>query len=130
MWSSKWSSEVSTVVLDSCVEILGVATSFLAFCFSSRRRHTRCALVTGVQTCALPISSVIVETPFEGDRGDVTAVAEWRDGWWRMEVKRKLATGSDYDVAIGDGTYVWVSVFDHTQTRHSFHLRPLQIRLH
>src|SRR3546814_7733770 len=26
-----------------------------AFFFSSRRRHTRCALVTGVQTCALPI---------------------------------------------------------------------------
>src|SRR3546814_5431161 len=25
--------------------------------FSSRRRHTRCALVTGVQTCALPIYS-------------------------------------------------------------------------
>src|SRR3546814_52316 len=25
--------------------------------FSSRRRHTRCALVTGVQTCALPIST-------------------------------------------------------------------------
>src|SRR3546814_1309825 len=28
------------------------------FFFSSRRRHTRCALVTGVQTCALPISRV------------------------------------------------------------------------
>src|SRR3546814_2778357 len=28
---------------------------FLFFFFSSRRRHTRCALVTGVQTCALPI---------------------------------------------------------------------------
>src|SRR3546814_2756407 len=27
------------------------------FLFSSRRRHTRCALVTGVQTCALPICS-------------------------------------------------------------------------
>src|SRR3546814_10722604 len=27
------------------------------FFFSSRRRHTRCALVTGVQTCALPIST-------------------------------------------------------------------------
>src|SRR3546814_13435565 len=25
------------------------------FFFSSRRRHTSCALVTGVQTCALPI---------------------------------------------------------------------------
>src|SRR3546814_1586248 len=28
---------------------------FRVFFFSSRRRHTRCALVTGVQTCALPI---------------------------------------------------------------------------
>src|SRR3546814_221306 len=28
---------------------------FLLFYVSSRRRHTRCALVTGVQTCALPI---------------------------------------------------------------------------
>src|SRR3546814_12508383 len=30
--------------------------SYIFFFFSSRRRHTRCALVTGVQTCALPIS--------------------------------------------------------------------------
>src|SRR3546814_5856550 len=29
--------------------------TFFSFFFSSRRRHTRCALVTGVQTCALPI---------------------------------------------------------------------------
>src|SRR3546814_17845848 len=29
------------------------------FFFSSRRRHTRCALVTGVQTCALPISPAL-----------------------------------------------------------------------
>src|SRR3546814_4379695 len=28
----------------------------LYFFFASRSRHTRCALVTGVQTCALPIS--------------------------------------------------------------------------
>src|SRR3546814_5327727 len=27
--------------------------------FTSRRRHTRCALVTGVQTCALPISPLL-----------------------------------------------------------------------
>src|SRR3546814_16029091 len=36
-----------------------VCLVFLYWCvffFSSRRRHTRCALVTGVQTCALPIS--------------------------------------------------------------------------
>src|SRR3546814_4863614 len=35
-------------------EIYGLEFSY--FFFSSRRRHTRCALVTGVQTCALPIS--------------------------------------------------------------------------
>src|SRR3546814_19396662 len=29
--------------------------------FSSRRRHTRCALVTGVQTCALPISGTFTK---------------------------------------------------------------------
>src|SRR3546814_8602112 len=31
--------------------------SVVSFFFSSRRRHTSCALVTGVQTCALPISA-------------------------------------------------------------------------
>src|SRR3546814_17031638 len=31
------------------------------FIFSIRRRHTRCALVTGVQTCALPISPNAIE---------------------------------------------------------------------
>src|SRR3546814_10116799 len=32
------------------------------FFFSSRRRHTRCALVTGVQTCALPISAAAAKS--------------------------------------------------------------------
>src|SRR3546814_2881266 len=47
-----------------CVEYLYFLLSatvivcvFFSFFFSSRRRHTRCALVTGVQTCALPIST-------------------------------------------------------------------------
>src|SRR3546814_5212326 len=33
---------------------------FCLFFFSSGRRHTRCALVTGVQTCALPICPVVI----------------------------------------------------------------------
>src|SRR3546814_8964509 len=37
-------------VMCMCMSLL-----MLFFFFSSRRRHTRCALVTGVQTCALPI---------------------------------------------------------------------------
>src|SRR3546814_18241691 len=37
------------------------------FFFSSRRRHTRCALVTGVQTCALPICPYAVGATTEVD---------------------------------------------------------------
>src|SRR3546814_6525429 len=36
------------------------------FFFSSRRRHTRCALVTGVQTCALPICMSPLEAAYKG----------------------------------------------------------------
>src|SRR3546814_8565635 len=45
--------------------ILGANQTYvgiLLFFFSSRRRHTRGALVTGVQTCALPISPTVVPT--------------------------------------------------------------------
>src|SRR3546814_3294494 len=45
-----------------CVNELSVVGDFLCF-FSSRRRHTRCALVTGVQTCALPIFRSITPDP-------------------------------------------------------------------
>src|SRR3546814_5556520 len=45
----------------------------LCFVFSSRRRHTRCALVTGVQTCALPILAQV-----HSDRPDVLVPAERR----------------------------------------------------
>src|SRR3546814_8722961 len=39
-----------------CIATLSFLLSF--FFFSSRRRHTICALVTGVQTCALPICAL------------------------------------------------------------------------
>src|SRR3546814_10275165 len=39
--------------------MLGLGSTFF---FSRRRRHTRCALVTGVQTCALPISQILADT--------------------------------------------------------------------
>src|SRR3546814_16630055 len=45
----------------------------ICFFFSSRRRHTRCALVTGVQTCALPISYRFDHSPV---LGGVNMVAE------------------------------------------------------
>src|SRR3546814_7372183 len=44
--------------LHCCYSILVYVSVF----FSSRRRHTRCALVTGVQTCALPIFLATLRT--------------------------------------------------------------------
>jgi hypothetical protein len=73
--------------------------------------------------------SFIVEKPFEGDRGDVTAVGTWHDGWWRLEIARRLDTGSKFDLPIADGTYMWVAPFDHAESRHSQHLQPLQLEL-
>src|SRR3546814_2438826 len=43
------------------------------FFFASRRRHTRCALVTGVQTCALPISRSVGELRFDGTAAEPLA---------------------------------------------------------
>src|SRR3546814_8167853 len=45
------------------------------FFFSSRRRHTRCALVTGVQTCALPIS------------GGIAVHTQMTNQWQEMETR-------------------------------------------
>src|SRR3546814_2668091 len=49
------------------------------FFFSSRRRHTRCALVTGVQTCALPIYRLIDAgvQPLDENGGDVKYFTRW-----------------------------------------------------
>src|SRR3546814_18582489 len=46
---------------------------FCFFFFSSRRRHTRCALVTGVQTCALPIFRLVLMT------GHYRQPVDWND---------------------------------------------------
>src|SRR3546814_3594841 len=51
----------------------------MCFFFSSRRRHTSCALVTGVQTCALPISRA--KAVVDGNQVNIPGPAggdEWR----------------------------------------------------
>src|SRR3546814_7128657 len=75
------------------------------FFFSSRRRHTRCALVTGVQTCALPISRS-VRSNSNGWAGaaesDSVAPAKGRSslnrsdlmGWISFRIADSVAAGS------------------------------------
>src|SRR3546814_3433186 len=43
------------MILFVIISLYSHSSVYVVFFFSSRRRHTRCALVTGVQTCALPI---------------------------------------------------------------------------
>src|SRR3546814_16756332 len=62
----------------------------MLFFFSSRRRHTRCALVTGVQTCALPICLP------HGLAGHRAAIED--DGVGRARAQRRGAHG----LALGD----------------------------
>src|SRR3546814_6615184 len=61
-----------------CVSVGHIYCLYFFF-FSSRRRHTRCALVTGVQTCALPIFATTRGNPYLkpaiSDQFDITA--EW-----------------------------------------------------
>src|SRR3546814_440325 len=55
------------------------------FFFSSRRRHTRCALVTGVQTCALPISLTGPES-----------VIAMPDKVWEKQGGRQILEGPEF----------------------------------
>src|SRR3546814_7918313 len=50
------------------------------FFLSSRRRHTRCALVTGVQTCALPILDAVELLPLVVALVDALLIDEGIDG--------------------------------------------------
>src|SRR3546814_5498678 len=47
---------------------------YVLFFFSSRRRHTRCALVTGVQTCALPISELAARYADAPPKGEIVVI--------------------------------------------------------
>ena len=75
------------------------------------------------------IPGVIISGSYEGDRADIRGAAKWKDGFWSLELSRDLRTGSkfDHDFVPGSKLYMWVNVFDHTQTRHTRHQRPVRI---
>jgi hypothetical protein len=75
------------------------------------------------------VASIIV-SPFVGDRGDISAQANWNNGVWTLEISRKLKTGSQYDVQFDDLNKQFafgVAVFDNAQVRHAFALTPTKL---
>src|SRR3546814_14941746 len=69
----------------------------LFFFFSSRRRHTRCALVTGVQTCALPIYRYIETIQANLTASDTMSItlreASEKVGVTRQTLMKAIKTG-------------------------------------
>jgi Ethylbenzene dehydrogenase/Prokaryotic cytochrome b561 len=75
------------------------------------------------------IPGVILGGEFSGDRADVRCAARWASGLWALEVKRRLDTTSKFDVPIRSGVYMRVAAFDHSQIRHTRHVRPIRIEV-
>lgn len=77
------------------------------------------------------LPGVLIMGNYEGDRAQVRGTPKWADGHWTLEVTRALTTGSEFDQDFVPGRplYMWVSVFDHNQTRHTRHVRPVVVEL-
>jgi hypothetical protein len=75
------------------------------------------------------IPGVIIAGEYTGDRADVRCAARWASGRWALEVARRLDTGSEYDVPIKTGIFMRVAAFDHSQIRHTRHVRPIRLEV-
>jgi len=75
------------------------------------------------------LPGIIVSGEFAGDRADVRSAARWASGHWALEVARRLDTKSQYDVPIRTGVFMRVSAFDHSQIRHTRHVRPIRLEV-
>ena len=72
------------------------------------------------------VPSVLV-APTLGDRGDVTASGRWRNGYWTVELSRKISTGSDYDTRFRGELYLGIALFDNADIKHTYHLKPIKL---
>ena len=75
------------------------------------------------------VPGVILSGEYTGDRADVRCAARWASGHWALEVARRLDTHSQYDVPLKSGVFMRVAAFDHSQIRHTRHVRPIRIEV-
>src|SRR3546814_7758407 len=86
-----------------CVHVLVQTGESILLFVSSRRRHTRCALVTGVQTCALPIYGDFDVPPYAtvGLAWTATPALTAAFDFQRIAYSRVRALGNDFYAQIG-----------------------------
>jgi hypothetical protein len=77
------------------------------------------------------LPAVLITGEYTGERAGISASADWVDDHWTVVAKRRLKSGSKYDKDFGPGSryYLWVAAFDHNQTRHTRHTRPIKVVL-
>jgi hypothetical protein len=75
------------------------------------------------------IPGIIMREEIVPRRNEVRGFGRWAAGRWTLELMRRLRTDSIYDVEIKSGTLMWVAAFDHSEKRHTRHLRPLRLEL-
>jgi hypothetical protein len=75
------------------------------------------------------IPGVIIDGEYSGDRADIRCAARWAAGHWALEVARRLDTPSPFDIPLQTGTFMRVAAFDHSQIRHTRHVRPIRIEV-
>lgn len=84
---------------------------------------------------AIPVGTVIPgvvlkgQGEYTGARGSVHCAARWANGRWTLVASRSMKPEHEHDTDFqpGHSTYLWVAVYDHTQTRHTRHPRPVQL---
>ncbi|MCW2315088.1 cytochrome b subunit of formate dehydrogenase [Rhodoblastus acidophilus] len=75
------------------------------------------------------VPGMIAIAPRPSQPTDVLCTARWAAGRWTLLARRKLDTKQGDDVVIGDQTFMWVGVFDHTLANHTRHIRPFKLEM-
>jgi hypothetical protein len=75
------------------------------------------------------IPGVILADQPSDDGTQFRCAARWSAGRWTLEVRRRLDTGNPNDVVLSSGVLMWVAAFDHSQTHHTRHLRPIRLEI-
>ncbi|WP_353572098.1 ethylbenzene dehydrogenase-related protein, partial [Candidatus Albibeggiatoa sp. nov. BB20] len=77
----------------------------------------------------------VVVAPLTGSRGDISAKGIWKDGFWTLEIKRKLVTHEPESIVqdiqfnnLSQSYYFGVTMFDNSQINHLYHKKSIILK--